>query len=448
MYRFLGVCLLGVMLSVVGASTVSAQGFGVYEQGACMTGRGGAGVADPCPDGSGMFFNPAALSMDAKVMTLGSVLIGPRGDFTDTSSTAMKGTVSSLNSHWYPVPNIYFSMPFAERYAVGVGVMAPYGLTTDWPETSQGRYLGYKSVVQGVYIQPTFAAKINDQFSVGFGIDATYLNVELRQRVDLATQKLPNGLPFTAVGVPMYTDFADVQLKGHAWNVGYHLGMIVKPHERFAIGARYMGGQSVDANDGTIDTTQIMTGLKLPPQLGGTPIDALVAPQFASGGTLSDQAAATTLPLPAQFVVGVMIKAAPTVKLFFDYQWTNWEKFDVLPINGEYLKSEIVENYRNVSGFRMGTEIGVGAKSALRAGFNVHGPAAPDESVTPNLPEGSRREFMLGFGSHLSKSLSLDLSYMYLGQPDRAGRTYAGTVNNGTYSFMAHLLGASMTLRF
>ena len=154
MYRFLGVCLLGVMLSIVGASTVSAQGFGVYEQGACMTGRGGAGVADPCPDGSGMFFNPAALSVDAKVMTFGSVLIGPRGDFTDTSSTAMKGTVSTLNNHWYPVPNIYFSMPFAKRYAAGVGVMAPYGLTTDWPETSQGRYLGYKSVVQGVYIQP------------------------------------------------------------------------------------------------------------------------------------------------------------------------------------------------------------------------------------------------------------------------------------------------------
>ena len=44
----------------------------------------------------------------------------------------------------------------------------------------------------------------------------------------------------------------------------------------------------------------------------------------------------------------------------------------------------------------MGTEIGLGEKSALRAGFNVHGPAAPDQTVTPNLPEGSRREFMLG----------------------------------------------------
>ena len=127
--------------------------------------------------------------------------------------------------------------------------MAPYGLTTDWPETSQGRYLGYKSVVQGVYIQPTFAVKINDKFSVGFGIDVTYLNVELRQRVDSRPRRQLPERPrrSSAVGVPdPYTDFADVQLKGHAWNVGYHLGMIVKPHERFAIGARYLSGQSVD----------------------------------------------------------------------------------------------------------------------------------------------------------------------------------------------------------
>ena len=33
---------------------------------------------------------------------------------------------------------------------------------------------------------------------------------------------------------------------------------------------------------------------------------------------------------------------------------------------------------------------------------------------------------MLGFGSKLSKAFGLDFSYMYLHQPDRAGRTNAG----------------------
>ncbi|MCZ6753857.1 MAG: long-chain fatty acid transporter, partial [Gemmatimonadetes bacterium] len=40
-------------------TTASAQGFSVYEHSACAMGRAGATVADPCLDGSSMFFNPA-----------------------------------------------------------------------------------------------------------------------------------------------------------------------------------------------------------------------------------------------------------------------------------------------------------------------------------------------------------------------------------------------------
>ena len=270
MYRFSAICVIAVVLGALAAGPVSAQGFGVYEQGACMMGRGGAGVADPCPDGSGIFFNPAALSVEAMQVTLGGALIGPRGNFTDTSGGALNGRVSTLNNKWYPVPNIYLSMPFAKKYAFGVGVFAPYGLTTDWPENSQGRFLGYKSVVQGVYIQPTFSAKLSDKLSVGIGVDLTYLNVELRQRVDLSTQLLTStGPTFVAVGIPANTDFADVQLKGNALHAGYHLGLLLRASDRLSFGIRYLSGQKVTISEGAITTTQIMTGYKLPPSLGG-----------------------------------------------------------------------------------------------------------------------------------------------------------------------------------
>ncbi len=466
MFRFRGVSLLVVVLGLAGSGMASAQGFGVYEQGACMMGRGGAGVADPCPDGSGIFFNPAALSLDAKVITFGGVVINPRGDFTDTSNTSMKGTVSTLNNKYYPVPNLYMSLPFAKRYAFGLGVFAPYGLTTDWPVKSQGRYLGYTSVVQGLYIQPTFAVKLHEHMTFGVGVDVTYLNVELNQRADLSTQMLPNGATFAALGVAAGTDFADIQLKGHTLSYGYHVGAVFKVNDRFSIGMRYLGSQKVDVTEGAIDTTQIPAvkpdgtpytmPIALPGIPAGTPMDNLVKPQFDPGGKLSDQTATTMIPLPAQFVAGIAIKASRTVKLFFDYQFTNWSAFDTLKIDGQYLDNEIPEHYRNVNGFRIGTEIGLREKSQFRAGLNVHGPAAPDQTVTPNLPEGSRRELTLGFGSSLSKALRLDFSYMYLHQPDRSGRTGAGvnpaapTVadNNGTYSFMGHLFGLSMSVRF
>ena len=262
------------------------------------------------------------------------------------------------------------------------------------------------------------------------------------------------------------TDFADIQLTGHTMSYGYHIGAIFKVNDRFSFGMRYLGGQKGDITEGTINTTQISavkpdgtpytTPIALPGIPAGTPMDTLVAPQFASGGRLSDQTATTMIPLPAQFVAGVAIKASRTVKLFFDYQFTSWSAFDTLKIDGQYLDNEIPEDYRNVNGFRIGTEIGLGEKSQFRAGFNVHGPAAPDQTVTPNLPEASRQELTLGFGARFSKAFGLDFSYMYLHQPDRAGRTSAGanpaapTVadNNGIYSFMGHLFGLSMSVRF
>jgi long-chain fatty acid transport protein len=221
---------------------------------------------------------------------------------------------------------------------------------------------------------------------------------------------------------------------------------------------RYLGGQKIDVTNGTVTATQIPAvkadGSKyvLPITLGptlpaGTPMDALVASQFASGGKLSSQTATTMMPMPAQVVIGAAVQATPKVKLLLDYQYTNWKSFDVLAIDGQYLKSTVIENYGNTSGVRFGAEFALGAKSVVRAGIDLHGAAAPDETVTPNLPEGSRREFSIGFGSQLSKRARFDIGYLYLSQPERAGRTGA-MPNNGVFDFGANLFGASLTIGF
>ena len=285
----------------------------------------------------------------------------------------MKGTVSTLNNKWYPVPNIYMSMPFAKRYAFGVGVFAPYGLTTDWPETSQGRYLGYKSVVQGVYIQPTFAVKLNDKVSIGVGVDITYLNVELRQRVDLSTQLLPTGATFAALGVTAGTDFADVQLKGNTWHAGYHLGALVKANDRFSIGVRFLSGQKVDINNGTITTTQIPASSRTDavhaadraPRGPGRHADGRARGVAVRARRQAEQPDGHDDDTAARAVrrrrrdpghaEGEAVRRLPVHQLEGVRRAA-----DQRPVPRQ---STIVENYGNVSGVRIGTEIGIGAKS-------------------------------------------------------------------------------------
>ena len=75
--------------------------------------------------------------------------------------------------------------------------------------------------------------------------------------------------------------------------------------------------------------------------------------------------------------------------------------------------------------------------------------------MTPNLPEGARNSFSLGLGTHLMRNVSVDLAYQYISQADRRGRSVDGglaaptaSVNNGLYTFHAHLFGATLAFAF
>jgi long-chain fatty acid transport protein len=439
------------------SAPVRAQGFGVYEQGACAMGRAGAGVASPCDDGSGMFVNPAGLALDGQRVVSATVTgIAPRGTFTNSSTNL----VSTLNDRTIPVPAGYFAAPIGKA-VFGLGVFAPYGLISDWPVTAEGRYLGYYSSIKSIYVQPTLAFKLNARVMVGAGIDITHTSLELKKRVDLSTQPI-SGTPLTFrnIGVPPGTDFADVDLSGSGNTVGAHVGVIIKASDRFSIGARYLMKQSVSVSNGEVATQQINTGLTLRVPLGptlpvGTPIDAIVKPAFASGGVLSNQTATTGIPMPGQFVGGVALRPTKNLTVLADYQWTQWSAFDQIVIVSQYAPTTtMVESYDDTNGVRIGAEYAVG-RGVVRLGFDGHGAGAPDQTVTPLLPEASRKEFTVGAGLPLGAKMRFDVAYMYINQADRAGRSTDGglavptpAVNNGMYHYDANLFSAGFVVHF
>lgn len=321
---------------------------------------------------------------------------------------------------------------------------------------SEGRFLSYKGLVETIYVQPTVALRVRERLALGAGLDVTHLHVQLRRRVDLSTQLLPGApnLAFAAIGVPSGTDFADFNLKGSKFHVGFHAGVLFKPHDRVSFGARFLSGQKVDVTDGELETQQIPTGLvtraPLPGIPAGTPLDSLVAPAFAPGGPLSTgQQASAALPLPAQFVVGGAVNMTKTLRLLADYQFTNWSAFDTLELNTELAPhTVIVEDFRDSHGVRTGAEYTLSNRTTLRGGFVANTAAAPDQTVTPTLPEAARLQVAAGLGQRLAEKLWLDVYYLHLFQDDRRGRTTDGglavpttAVNNGEFRFHANLFG-------
>jgi long-chain fatty acid transport protein len=437
----------------------AAQGFQVNEHGTCVMGRGGAGVAKPCADGSAMFYNPAGLfGRMGWTISAGVTLIDANGGFTDDATA----TTTDLTNNAVPVPHGYVTFA-REKFALGLGLFVPYGLGTEWPDTFEGRFAGYDNNLANIYIQPTVAVRPHPRVAFGAGFDIVRGKVTLTQRVDLSEQQTPlPGLTFGQLGVAPHTDFANGQLVGHGTGFGGHVGMTANLHDRVTFGARYLSRVKI-TYDGEVDFEPVATGITLPAgnpfgAPAGTPLDNVVASAFIAPGPLVDQEVSAGVTLPDQITAGLAITLTPALDLFLDYTWVNWSLFDTLPVDfaDASLNSRTLENYEDTHGLRVGVDWAATGKLALRGGYIYHTAAAPAEVVTPLLPEGKRHEFTVGLGFQVHTKLRADFAYQYLAQQDRRGRTEefpSGTepdlsLNRGLYAFNAHLIAITLTAGF
>ncbi|MCU0620463.1 MAG: outer membrane protein transport protein [Gemmatimonadales bacterium] len=444
---------LVALMAVVRPSPMAAQGFTLYETGACSLGRSGAGVAAPCADGSAVAVNPAGLLDSPRKLSVGGEVIMPSGEFVANRT----GFTSELERNAYPVPAAFFNRPIGDRFAVGLGVYAPFGLTTEWDAaTAQGRFYAYKTQLGAFNAQPTVAAKFGP-LMVGAGLTITYLDVRLQRRLDLAGQPVP-GQPITwgQLGVPVGTAFADGIVEGNAWAFGANVGALLKLHDRIRIGARYMTRQKFETDDAEARFSQVPTGLVVTAgnPLGlpaGTPIDAVVGSAFSSSGPLSRQAVSTAIRLPEIAVVGIAVKPVLPLTLMVDAQYTNWEVFDQVPLVYEKLGDQsLQQDYVSTWTYRVGGEYALGDAHDVRfrAGWIFNEAATPDDGVRPSLPENERNVFSLGMGGRIGSGISGDLGYMYVMQADR-NAVGVPQVPDGLYrNFNAHIVALTFSFDF
>jgi len=468
--RLLGaVCAL--LVSGFAAGTVQAQGFGVYEQGTCVMARAGATVAQGCGDGSSTFFNPANLAgIEGVTASVGATVIAATGEFTydHTSRPPYRGVEVDLENDPIPVPHGYVSYGLTEDLGIGLGLYVPYGLETQWPvqladgSFFDGAFEGFDNRVQSIYVQPTAAYRLTPRLRVGGGPILAISSVELNQLQDLSQVSVPGQqTTFGALGVPFHTAFAQSQLEAsNELGFGANLGATYRATDRLSIGVRFTTPITV-SYEGDAAFRQIQTDLTFPESSplaqGGnpTPADALLAPQFESDGQLSDQAVETEITFPMQLVGGLQFEATDRLRLLADYQFTGWSSFDEIPLEFEKLGDRSrEEGYDDTHAVRLGAEYDVVDQLTARAGYLYNTAAAPDEVITPLLPESDRNQFTIGAGWRPVEPFEVNVSYQLLQQNDRRGRvrgalpgeSVATDLNQGLYSFGANLFGATLTL--
>jgi long-chain fatty acid transport protein len=484
--------LLALLLGgCIAVSSAQAQGFGVYEQGTCVMARAGAAVANGCGDGSSIFFNPAEMAKTGGItVSLGATAIDATGEFTYdyTARAPYTGVEVDLENDPIPVPHLYGSYALNEDLGLGLGVYVPYGLETNWPvrlsdgSVFDGAFEGFENRVQSIYIQPTVSYQVTPKLRVGGGPVVAVSSVELNQVQDLSQTPVPEQfasqlpqavldqlpqnepLTFGKLGVPFHTAFARTQLEAtNQIGFGVNLGATYELSDRLRIGARFLSPITVEY-EGDASFEQIDTGLAIPensalgqqiPLSQLRRLDVLLNGQFEGDGLLSEQSVETEITFPMQIVGGVSFQATDRLLLLADYQFTGWSAFDEIPLDFENLGSQTrEENYNNTHAVRIAAEYDVLDQLTARAGYLYNTPAAPDEVVTPLLPENDRNQYTIGVGYRPADIFEVNVSYQLLMQNDRRGRVRGALpgedvttdLNQGLYSFGANLFGATLTL--
>ncbi len=389
-------------LCAVFFSTASfGGGFQLNEHGSRAMAQGGAWAARAY-DASAIYFNPAGLGFQKQgSVYLGTTLIMPSVTFYGPTNLG-QSTKNEMASQTFTPINVYVTYPITEQLHVGIGVNNPYGLGTEWPDNWTGRYITQKVDLKSFYYTPTIAYKVNDQLSVGVGMNYVTGDVTIKRMVSPGD--------------------AQVALDLSGTGTGFNAGALYKLSEELSIGASYRTSVKIDA-EGTAKFT---------------PTSAL----FPEGD------AAASLELPATAFVGVAYKAMPNLEFEADYQYVGWSSYKELKIDFKKNNSSSTspKNYENTFILRFGGEYTMDALQ-IRLGYLFDNNPVLDKYTEPLLPDADRNGFNVGLGYKINENLSVDVSYLFLKFAERSV-TGTETQFDGVYQSNANLIGFNIGYNF
>lgn len=388
-----------ILITTMISSLSHASGFAILEQSVTGLGAAFSGSAAVAEDASTIFFNPAGLTnLQYEEVDIAAHYIAPRSDFNDQGShspfgAALTGDSAADGAKNAIVPNLYYSRPINERTVFGLGIGAPFGLVTEYNDSWTGRYHAVRSALQTININPSFAFKATDKLSLGFGINAQKIDLELTQMADLAASSaLKAGAPLTTVAVVSQSSDGKVKVEADDWSWGYNAGLTFQATETTRFGLAYRSKVSHTLK-GSGDITHIATGQKV------------------ASGTISGKVS-----LPESMSLAFHHKINQQWTLMGDASWTRWSRFKELTVTGQgtFPSSSKPENWSNTMRYGLGVSYEHNNKWTFRSGVAYDETPTSDQYRTPRIPDEDRTWLAVGTSYNYSKSMTIDVGYTHI----------------------------------
>ncbi|MGB5442171.1 MAG: outer membrane protein transport protein, partial [Gammaproteobacteria bacterium] len=345
-------------------------------------------------DASTIFFNPAGMSRLPGSMITGNLQIVNANTKVE-DATGIYNPKNAANAFLFPagkmipgkpkddtdllaaVPSGYISHQYNDRIWMGIGVFAPFGLTTEYDDNWVGRYHAVKSELLTYNLNPSIAFKIDEHASVGFGISAMYADGELSQIADI-------GLLGGAATAGL--DDRKAKVTGTDWGFGFNMGVLLEPSDRTRLGLHYRSKIELE-----LDGSRKISGLgKLDAELAVALPDSLSASAYH--GINSEWA------------------------VMADITWTQWSKLDALVVefaNGSQSVTPL--QWEDSTRYAVGAEYTPNRQWIFRGGLALDETPVPNATLrTPRVPDNDRTWLTFGATWKYTPEISFDFGYAHL----------------------------------
>jgi long-chain fatty acid transport protein len=316
-----------------------------------------AGAGSISEDASTVFFNPASMArLEGSQLSAGLHIVLPDSEFkgggnyiTALGGASIVGSDGGNGGKDAVVPHFTYVHDINEKWNFGFSVNAPFGLATEYSKDWVGRYSAIESEIVSVNLNPTLSFKIDEHASVGFGLNAMYASLELKNAID---DGLLNVLGM--VGLPLAPGTADREGKIDGiddWGFGFNVGLLLEPTDHTRLGLAYRSKIDVDL-DGDLKSQS----------------------RF-----VASTSAKADVSLPDNLLLSAYHEVTPKVAIMADVLWTQWSKLNELKVKlGTGSTNTFPLEWEDTVRVAVGGSYKYNSKWTLRTGV------AYDESPTRN----------------------------------------------------------------
>ena len=376
---------LFVLLASAGAGVpmaAHAAGFALIEQSASGMGTAFAGAAAVAEDATTAWFNPAGMArLSGSQIAIAGHVIDVKSNLTNNGSTTPLG-IGTLGGNggnaggMIFLPNFYGVFAIDDRVKLGLAINAPWGLSSEYDTNWLGRFQAVKSEITSININPSVSVKVNDSVSLGFGINYSYVDVELTRKAVLRR------------GVE-----GNAKQTGNDYALGFNLGALFQLGAATRVGVAYRS--SADYN---LSGNQVVT----------TPSGLVPGANFAIKAALT---------LPASASLSAVHELNDRWTLLGDVSFMQWSEIQQLQVKNaatSATSSTLALKLDDTVRVSLGATYRLTDAWKLRAGVAWDPSPVKDGTRTANLPDADRTWLTFGARWQVCKAGAVDLGYAHI----------------------------------